>query len=69
MSESQPRASRRGFMWGAAAVGAATAAAVTLPRTDAPETQAADQVPKAPEKGGGYRVTEHVKRYYRSTLV
>jgi hypothetical protein len=69
MSESQPKASRRGFMWGAAAVGAATAAVVTLPKTETPETQAADPAPKAPANGGGYRVTEHVKRYYRSTLV
>lgn len=69
MSESQPKASRRGFLWGAAAAGAATAAVVTLPKTDTPGTQASGQPPKAPEKGGGYHVTEHVKRYYRSTLV
>ena len=69
MSESQPKASRRGFIWGAAAAGAATAAVVTLPQTGTPETQAADPAPKAPEKGGGYHVSEHVKRYYRSTLV
>jgi hypothetical protein len=69
MSESQPKPSRRGFLWGAAAAGAATAAVATLPRTGTPEPQAAEAAPKAPENGGGYRVTEHVKRYYRSTLV
>jgi hypothetical protein len=69
MSESQPKPSRRGFLWGAAAAGAATAAVVTLPKSPDSEAEAAAQAPKAPENGGGYRVTEHVKRYYRSTLV
>ena len=35
MSESQNKPSRRGFMWGAAAVGAAAAAVTTLPKTQA----------------------------------
>ena len=69
MSESQAKPSRRGFMMGAAIAGAATAAVVTLPKTDTPEAPAAGKNPPAPEKGGGYRVTEHVKRYYKTTLV
>ena len=69
MSESQAKPSRRGFMLGAAVAGAATAAVVTLPKTATPELPVAEETPPAPEKGGGYRVTEHVKRYYKTTLV
>jgi anaerobic selenocysteine-containing dehydrogenase len=69
MSESQSKASRRGFMVGAAVAGAATAAVVTLPGTQAPaEAPVAEKKP-APANGGGYHVSEHVKRYYKTTLV
>ena len=68
MSDSQTKPSRRGFMLGAAVASAATAAVVTLPRqpADAPLTEAA---PAKPEKGGGYRLSDHVKKYYKTTLV
>jgi len=69
MSESQAKPSRRGFMLGAAVAGAATAAVATLPRTATPELPVADKAPPAPENGGGYRVSEHVKRYYKTTQV
>jgi hypothetical protein len=69
MSESQSRPSRRGFMLGAAVAGAATAAVVTLPKTQTPDEPVAESLPPAPERGGGYRLTEHVKRYYKTTLV
>ncbi|HEX2543330.1 MAG TPA: twin-arginine translocation signal domain-containing protein [Ramlibacter sp.] len=69
MSEGQSKPSRRGFMWGAAVAGAATAAVATLPKTPTPETAASDAKPPAPEKGGGYHVSEHVKRYYKTTLI
>lgn len=68
MSESQARPSRRGFMLGAAVASAATAAVVTLPKTPEAEAPVAEAPPK-PERGGGYRVTEHVKRYYQTTRV
>jgi len=66
---SQVQPSRRGFMLGAAVAGAATAAVVTLPTPPTPELPVAEKNPPAPEGGGGYRVTEHVKRYYKTTLV
>jgi hypothetical protein len=69
MSESQAKPSRRGFMLGAAVAGAATAAVATLPKVAAPEAPVADKAPPAPENGGGYRVSEHVKRYYQTTKV
>ena len=66
MQESQPKPSRRGFFFGAAASGAAAAVIVALP--GAPSIEAALEVPKpAPEKGGGYSLSEHVKRYYKTT--
>jgi len=69
MSDSQAKPSRRGFMLGAAVAGAATAVVATLPESPVAETPAAEAEPPKPAAGGGYRVTEHVKRYYKSTLV
>jgi hypothetical protein len=61
--------SRRGFFLGAATAGAAVAAVTVLPKVvEAPEASAAAPEPRpAPEKGGGYSLSEHVKRYYKST--
>jgi hypothetical protein len=69
MSEGQSKPSRRGFMLGAAVAGAATAAVFTLPQSPTPELPVAEKHPPAPENGGGYHVSEHVKRYYKTTLV
>jgi hypothetical protein len=56
-------------MLGAAVAGAATTAVVTLPQLQ-PEAQApVSETPPPPERGGGYRLSEHVKRYYKTTLV
>jgi hypothetical protein len=71
MQESQPKPSRRGFFFGAAATGAAAAAIVALPRvTGVPVQEAAlAETKPAPEKGGGYSLSEHVKRYYKTTRI
>jgi hypothetical protein len=69
MSEkTPPRLSRRGFFIGAASVGAVAAGAVVMPHVRPDETATAELKP-APERGGGYVVSEHVKRYYKTTLV
>jgi hypothetical protein len=68
MDKLQAQPSRRGLLFGTAAVGAVAAAVATLPAIQAPETVASLPKP-VPEKGGGYSVTEHVKHYYRTTLV
>lgn len=68
MQDSQPKPSRRGFFFGAAATGAAAAAVVALPGAPALVTQLEEPKP-APEKGGGYSLTEHVKRYYKTTRI
>lgn len=73
MSTNKPKAanenSRRGFLLGAGLASAAGAAVVATGRGSLQTP-----VPKATAKldergGGGYHVTDHVKRYYRSTLV
>jgi hypothetical protein len=62
-------ASRRGFFLGAASAGAAVAAVSVLPKvTPAPAAveAAAPALKPAPENGGGYSLSEHVKHYYRT---
>ena len=54
-------ASRRGFFMGAAA------AVTALPAMNAPSAE--NKLPPAPENGGGYSLSEHVKRYYQTTRV
>ena len=68
MQESQPKPSRRGFFFGAAATGAAAAAVMALPRVQVAEVAVAAPKP-VPEKGGGYSASEHVERYYKTARV
>ena len=70
MSQAKSKLSRRTLFAGAATVGAA-AAAVTLipgalPGSVAPS---GSQLKPPPERGGGYQLTDHVKQYYKTTLV
>ncbi len=65
---SQPKPSRRGFFFGAAATGAAAAAVVALPGVQAP-VAAVQKLPPAPENGGGYSLSDHVKHYYKTTRI
>jgi cobalamin biosynthesis protein CbiD len=68
MDKVDNKSSRRGLIFGAAAAGSAAAALVVLPQVA--QQEAAVEAPKpAPERGGGYSVTEHVKRYYSTTLI
>lgn len=69
MPESQSKPSRRGFIMGAAVAGAAGAAVVALPQVQKEAEAPATEARPKPERGGGYHVSEHVKRYYRTTLV
>jgi len=69
MSDSKtPELSRRKLFAGAGTAGALAAAAVALPLARPTEPVAAAAKP-APEKGGGYQVTQHVLDYYRTTRV
>ena len=68
MQDSLPKPSRRGFFFGAVATGAAAAAVVALPGAQIAEVAVAPPKP-APEKGGGYTVSAHVERYYKTARV
>ena len=63
---SSSKLSRRTLFAGAGTVGALAAAASLVPaaREALPETAV---VQDPPERGGGYSLSEHVKRYYRTT--
>lgn len=68
MPDNQSKPSRRGFFFGAAATGAAAAAMAALPGARAPQAMPAEPKP-APEKGGGYSLSEHVLHYYETARV
>ena len=68
MQDKKPAVSRRSLFAGAATVGAVAAATSVLPtvvKNNLPPTPA---MPK-PERGGGYSLSEHVQRYYKTTRV
>jgi threonine dehydrogenase-like Zn-dependent dehydrogenase len=61
---------RRVVLAGAGTVGALAAAAVVLPAAQqiSADDRSADAKP-LPDTAAGYRLTEHVKRYYASTRI
>lgn len=63
-AQPQSRLSRRTVFAGATTVGALAAAATVLPRGAAPE--AAAEPKPAPERGGGYALSDHIKHYYQT---
>ena len=69
MRDEKSKPSRRGFMLGAAVTGAAATAVVALPKLQSDTPAPVSETPPAPERGGGYHLSEHVKRYYKTTLV
>ena len=68
-SQTAGRASRRpaaGSLSAPPRVGAAAAAVTVLPKVvEATRCRRHARLKPAPEKGGGYSLSEHVKRYYR----
>lgn len=67
MQDNPNKASRRGFFLTASVAGAAVASATLI---KSPATSAVAEVLKpAPATGGGYVLSEHVKQYYKTTLV
>ena len=62
--------SRRRLFAGAGTAGALAAVAVALPALKPAEDAAVATSPKpAPDRGGGYRVTQHVLDYYQTTRI
>ena len=68
MSQSTTKLSRRYLFAGATTVGAVAAVASLLPSVQG-VAPAPEQPKAAPQKGGGYSLSEHVKQYYRTTRV
>ena len=58
--------SRRAIFAGAGTAGLAAAASL-LP--SAPQVQAPVAPKASPEKGGGYQLSEHVQRYFKTTRI
>ena len=69
MSQANAKLSRRRLFAGASTAGALAAAATLLPSIQPVELTAEAALKPAPEKGGGYALTAHVKKYYQTTLV
>ncbi len=69
MSQSPNGLSRRTLFAGAGTVGALAAVASLSTPSEVISQVPQAELPPAPEKGGGYSLSEHVKRYYRSTRV
>lgn len=68
MSQPARKLSRRTLFAAAGTAGALAAATRLIPA--APAVPAEPEPPRpAPARGGGYRLSEHVKRYYKTTLV
>jgi hypothetical protein len=69
MSQPNRKLSRRTLFAGAGTVGAVAATATLLPHVVVQQSESVAQPKPAPDKGGGYQLTEHVKRYYKTTLI
>jgi len=68
MKKSELKTGRRGFLLGAGAAGV-TGAAVIAGKSAGTGDAVPAARPDTKGRGGGYHVTEHVRSYYRSTLV
>lgn len=66
--QDQPAMRRRSLFAGASVVGMAAAATAVLPSVQ-PEAPAAPEPRPAPQRGGGYSLTDHVQHYYKTTRI
>jgi hypothetical protein len=69
MQEPKRPVDRRTMLAGAGAVGALATAATMLPGTDKTAAVQPPEAKPAPDAAGGYRLTEHVKRYYATARI
>ena len=68
LREEQTPLRRRSLFAGAGVVGAAAAATALMPSVQ-PEVAVVQEPKPAPERGGGYALTDHVKQYYQTTRI
>lgn len=67
---SQPAMQRRKLLGAAGTTGALAVAATWLAgRESEPDARSRAEPADAPKNGGGYRLSEHVMRYYQTTRV
>ena len=69
MKDPKTSLSRRRVFAGAGTLGALAAAATVLPGVTKPDAAPAPSEPSAEPPQTGYRLTEHIERYYRTTRV
>ena len=69
MSQAKPKLSRRTLFAGAGTASALAAAATVLPRLAEQQQAPAPELQPAPERGGGYQLTDHVRHYYKTTRI
>ena len=69
MTQFPGKLSRRTLFAGAGTVGAVAAVVSLMPATRQVPIAEVPQPRVAPERGGGYSLTEHVKRYYKTTRI
>jgi hypothetical protein len=69
MRDPKQAVGRRGMLAGAGTLGALTAVAALLPKGVQPEPQASVAAAPPVDGAGGYRLTEHVKRYYQTAKI
>ena len=65
----RPAPTRRRVFAAAGTAGALAAVAAVLPGTSRPVAAPAAPAEPAPPSGGGYQLSEHVQRYYRTARV
>jgi hypothetical protein len=69
MRDPKQTVGRRTMLAGVGTVGALTAAAALLPAAQQQAASAAAPGKPEADSAAGYRLTEHVKRYYQTTRV
>ena len=69
MGHAKTPVDRRAMLAGAGAVGALAAAASLLPAAEQATAVAAAAAKSPADTAAGYRLTEHVKRYYQTTRI
>lgn len=62
----QPKVARRTFF---ATLGLAAAAGIATKLSATPAVPQISEPPSPGPKGGGYHLSEHVKKYYRTTTI
>ena len=65
----RPAPTRRRVFAAAGTVGALAAVAAVLPGTARPVAAPTEPAAPAPSSSGGYQLSEHVQRYYRTARV